>query len=94
MPPDTEPLEDTDDSATYTWTIRVLYAAGLAMNVYLLWQMSKDDVELQIIRRKVTAAVSRALAPVRAKREWQKKVAFVHWQAREIVEEGTPNAGP
>jgi hypothetical protein len=89
MPPDTEPLEDTEDSAAYRWTIRALYAAALAMNIYVLWQASMQDYEYAVIRQKIVAEAQRILRPIRAKREWQKNVAWLHWQAREIVEEST-----
>lgn len=91
MPPDTEPLEDVDDSPAYRWTIRTLYALALGMNVYILWQASKDDYELAIIRRKVETLAQRAITPWRQQRDWRKNVAWLHWQAREIVEESAAN---
>ena len=94
MPPDTDPLEERpDDSAAYRWTVRALYCAALAMNAYVLWEASKDDAELAILRRKAEGLVHRVVAPIRRQREWRKKVAFVHWQAHEIVKESSSDAG-
>lgn len=93
MPADTDPLEDTEDSVVYTWTIRTLYAVALGLNIYLLWQTSKDDAELAVMRQRMTTAWAKVTKPLRTQREWNKAVGRMHWQAIEIVEEGAPSDG-
>ena len=89
MPTDaTAPLDDTQDSTAYRWTIRALYATALGLNVWLLWQHSKDDPEFQILTRKARQAFDRATRPVRLHREWQRSIGRMIWQATEAVEQG------
>lgn len=88
MPVNTEPLEETDDSAVYTWTIRVLYAAALGMNVWLLWKASQDDTDLAILRTRIANWGRRVTLPLHHRAEWKKALGRMHWEAREIVEEG------
>lgn len=42
------PDDDQAESVAYAWTIRALYAVGLAANIYLLWTIIKDRPETQI----------------------------------------------
>lgn len=89
MPEELEPLEDYSDSPTYRWVIRGLYAAGLALNVYVLWDMSHDEYETAVVRERAVQLWNRCLAPIRDQREWRRKVSWLHWEAQQIVEEST-----
>jgi hypothetical protein len=83
-----DPLENVDDSPLYKWTIRGLYAVALAVNIYVLLDMAKDDAELAVLRKRLLQVVERARRPFTAQQEWRKAVARMHWDALQIVEEG------
>jgi hypothetical protein len=89
MAPQTEtsPLDDYSDSPTYKWVIRGLYATALAMNVYVLWEMSAQDYERELVRRKAVELWKRATRPIRLERDWRRLVGSMHWEALHIVEE-------
>jgi hypothetical protein len=85
-------LDDYSDSITYRWTIRALYATGLALNAYVLWEMTLQDFEREILRAKIHAKVTKLLRPFTVQHQWKRSVGKMHFQAMEIVEETTPDA--
>ena len=85
MPDHTDPVEDSTDSAAYRWTIRALYATAIAMNIYIAWASSRDEVEMAIVRAKLATLADRLREPARRRREWIRAVGKMHGQAMEIV---------
>lgn len=93
MEPDRDATDEAEDPALYLWTIRILYAAALGLNVWMLWKASADDVELQIVRRRMGEAWKQLAAPARRAREWRKGVARMHWAALQTLEESNAESG-
>lgn len=84
-----EPPEQ-GNSQLYTWTIRALYAVGLAANVYLLYTMMKDQPEVQIAVARWKGRWARAKAKLENCEGCAKRRAALNrmlFQAQTIVEE-------
>lgn len=91
MVPETAREDDVAERA-YIWTIRVLYAAAIGLNVALALHALGDDVEVRVLMAKAKGHVARALRPLAAQREWRRAVNRMHYEATTAVEE-VPDAG-
>lgn len=87
----TEYQVEYGDSPVYRWTIRTLYGLAIGMNVYIMWQASRDDIEMEILRRRVTAWGRRLARPITAQREWSKSLNRMRYEVSETLE-GVPDA--
>jgi hypothetical protein len=94
MPEDktTEYQVEYGDSPVYRWTIRSLYAAAIGMNVWIMWQASRDDVEMAILRDRITRWAKRTARPITAQRDWVKSVNRMYFDASQTLESEIPNA--
>jgi hypothetical protein len=88
----TEYQVEYGDSPVYRWTIRGLYAAAIGMNVWIMWQASRDDVEMAILRDRVTRWAKRTARPITAQRDWTKSLNRMRFAAAQTLEESTPDA--
>jgi hypothetical protein len=88
----TEYQVEYGDSPVYRWTIRTLYALAIGMNVYIMWQASRDDVEMAILKSKATAWVKQVTRPFTVHREWQKSLNRMHFDAVQTLEGAAPDA--
>jgi len=98
MPEQQQPTEgdgvhvtlDDGEPAAYTWTIRILYGAVIAMNAWLMWEAVKDHPDVAIARARVVNRVTKIVKPIKDRRLLERKIAFVHWQARDVLNEEAP----
>lgn len=96
-----QPAEgDGPSEAAYRWTIRFLYLALLAANLYVVYDAYAETVPVIELRAKIRAAVHRRLEQVRncegcaARKAYLKRQANrVVFAATEIVEQAAARAG-
>jgi len=86
--PDSERVEQVEygDSPWYRWTIRTLYAVAIGLNVWLLWQQTQDDAEVEILKAKAKRFGNKLLAPFHLERKIQRETGPMLWEAERIVE--------
>ena len=84
---ETEPLENTEDSAAYRWLIRGLYATAIGLNVWLLWKANSGDTETEILKARVRAQWRRVTQPIRTERAWERARNRMHFAAIRALEE-------
>ena len=82
-------LVDGDGAAdtAYRWTVRVLYAVAIGLNVYLLWDTVADDTDTQVAKAHVLAWKDRILRPFHIDRQVQRETGPLLWEATQIVED-------
>ena len=85
----------TDDDATYRRVVRSLYIIGLALNVWLIYEMVKDQPDFQIQLTKLKALWKRRVTDCEGCAKRKKKLRALinqtHWEAIQIVTEVEPH---
>ena len=78
---------DTTADAAYRWTIRVLYAVAIALNVYMLLDTVADDAQVAQWKTQAKEVGNRILRPFHIDRMVKRGTGPVLWEAQQIVEE-------
>lgn len=79
--------EESTADRVYTWTVRSLYAAAIALNVWLLLETLQESPEGQVILEKLRELQHRALAPVRERKAFRRAANRMLLDAMIIVGE-------
>lgn len=96
VPEEGEPAIGGGESPAYTWTIRALYAVGLAANIYLIWTMVKDRPETGIAIARWKARIAAVKSRLENCEGCAKRKAMVNqvvYEAMQIVGHGKEPAG-
>ena len=85
---------DSPADAAYRWSIRIMYGAAIALNVWVLWDMVADDADTQKLKNTLGAWKARLLRPFHLEQQVQRETGPMIWEAMRIVEEmeGEPPA--
>ena len=66
-----------------------MYTVAIAINLWMLWDMVKDQPDAQILKGKVEARVRRLVHPFRAEQLFRRHANEVVYEAMTIVEAET-----
>ena len=79
---------DTEDSRTYVWTIRALYALAIGLNVWIMIDQLNEanPTRLPLLKAKVEAWARRAVEPLQAPGRFRAATNRVIYEATEIVD--------
>jgi hypothetical protein len=83
--------EAPDDDLIYRRVVRSLYVIGLALNVWLIWEMVKDSpgVKTEIARGRAwwKAHVTDCEGCAKRKKQLRAKINRTLWEAEQIISE-------
>lgn len=80
-----EPSDDPTQDRAYRWAVRSLYLVALGLNAYLLWDVMKDDTEVQIQVRRLKQWWAKQTENCEGCRKRRAQMNRVLYEATEIV---------
>jgi hypothetical protein len=85
---DVEDSELTTADSVYKWTIRGLYTAAIALNLWFLLESYRDTPEVKTLLSRAHRLERKLLKPWRDKRRWVYDKTKMHLEAWRTVEGG------
>jgi type IV secretory pathway TrbD component len=83
------PLDDDATEVLYRWTVRALYVAAIALNVWYLAEQMRESPEWGVARRKLDlrlAAWKAKADPLLARLDFRRHAEAVIYEAETVVE--------
>ena len=83
-----DPQVEPAESELYRWTVRVLYAVAIGINIWILLDQVNEanPTRLPIAKAKAAAWLRRAVEPLQAPSRFRRHANQVIYEATEIVE--------